>query len=274
MMKKILFLAMILLMSSFLFSQTSIQEKSDQLERDGEYQKAFELLSKSFKPDSPDISLSWRIASITFELSNIANEKKEKIQWFEEGEKFTKPYMFKSIGTNIDQAELIHWYCVNYASRMKLLGIFGGREAMGVVPVIFDLMDKCLEINPDYAAAYFFKAKLFEDVPFFLGGDKFLMGFHYVQAVERSADKIKFLIYLDAAKGFLKRNWSIEKKQKESQKYDQYKNDGTPDNKTDKEYALSILRKAQNLYTSAPAPSAREKRVYPELLELLTKAQE
>ena len=257
----------LLLFFCILFSYTEdIIKTTDKLEYEGKYRDALNILREHFNSMSPDIKICWRIARAAFLVSEETNEKSRKMELFEEGINATKPFFNITDADKRDRAELIHWYAVNYASRIKSLGIFGGKESLNIVPEIFKLMDKCLAIDPAYAGAYLFKAKLQAEVPFFLGGDKFEMANNYALAL-KYAEKEKMVILADAAKALAKRNWDVTKK---AHKADRLKSENYAFNKLDDMvYSYNLLIEAKKIYENKQNPAEQEKILYKEILKLL-----
>jgi len=255
-----------------LFADKDVIKKADLLDKNGKHEEALKILINSYDEANPDLQIIKRIAMQTFEIAEKIKDKKDKINMYETGIKYSKPYININFGTKRDRAEVIHWYAINYASKMKLLGIFGGRESLKIVPTIFELMDECIKIDPSFSGSYLFKAKLYEEVPGFLGGDHFKMGIHYLLAIKYARENELMMMLIEAANGFYKRNWDLNKKIKESHKnkYSKY-DDDLYLKVNDKEYAKSLLVKSIDIYDNLKSPSEREKNKYKEAKELLDK---
>jgi hypothetical protein len=261
----ILFL-LIAVLSSF---SDDLLKEADELDYNGNYNKALKLLADNNKESSPDIQIIWRIGRETFEIANNLSSKNDKIKFYDEGIIATKPYININMGRNRDRAEVIHWYAANYASKMKVLGIFAGQESIKVVPNVFKLMDKCLEIDPSYAPAYFFKGKLLEDVPSFLGGDKFEMAIYYQDTLKYAGENEKLFFLIDIAKSFYNRNWDVNKKKRTAKNKKNNSGDGTPQDLSDREFAYQLLLEAKEKYDNNKSFSKREIDKSKELIKLL-----
>lgn len=258
----------------FIAFSNNILTTVDELDFNGNYSKALKILVENNNSSDPDLKIIWRIARETYEMAENSSSKDDKIEFYNQGIEATKPFINIDYGDERDRAEIIHWYAVNYASKMKDLGVFGGRESLNVVPNVFKLMDRCIEIDPIYASAYFFKAKLQEDVPFFLGGDKFEMAVNYQKVLQYAEDKEKFFYLVDIAKSFYNRNWSVKKKEDAAKKKDDYTSDGTPQDLRDREYAYQLFLKAKELYDSSKKHSKRDIDKYKELIKLIEEMKE
>jgi hypothetical protein len=257
----------------FIFSN-DILTTVDNLDYNGKYSEALKILTENNDPANPDLKIIWRIGRETFEVGDRLLTKDEKVIFFDQGIEATKSFIDIDYGNKRDRAEIIHWYAVNYASKMKVLGIFAGRESMKVLPNVFKLIDRCIKIDPTYTPAYFFKAKLQEDVPFFLGGDKFEMAINYQKVLKYAEEKENFFYMVDIAKSFYNRNWSIKKKEKALRNNESYQTDGTPPNLSDREYAYQLFLNAKQKYDNSKKHSKRDIDKYKELLKLIEQIKE
>ena len=267
-MKRYNFIFLFLIFITIFCYAGDIIAEVDQLDCNGKYVDALNLLLKN--KNKKDLKIIWRIGRETFEIANTKSKKEEKLQMYEIGINNTRPYINLDNGNKKDRAEIIHWYAANYASKIKILGIFGGRESLTIVPRIFKLMDMCLALDPTYVGAYFFTAKLQEDVPFFLGGDKVQMGINYKKAIYFSEGKENLVILVDAAKGFLNRDWTVDKTKKEAHKANIEWNDNQ-ENLSDRSYARRLLLKVQRVYDKRVNVSKREEMKYKEALQIIKK---
>lgn len=255
-------LCLILPLIGYAATYEEVIYKADELDHQARHQEMLDILLEYHTANPPELKVIWRIGIAIFEVANKKETKNEKIAMFEKGENLLKPYIDIDYGSERDRVEIIHWYMVNYASRLKIKGIFAGREGLTIVPKVFTMMDKCIEIDPAYYSAYYFKAKLHEEIPFIIGGDKFEMGYYYSKALHYAVDRVKILIMIDAANGFVIRNWSAQKKQKEARKRDKYTDDGTPTGLSDKEYALQLINQATALFEAHDNPGVRDREKY------------
>lgn len=259
---------------NFLNLNSSTQDvirKADDLDYAGKYQEALDILLNASKDSSSDLQIIFRIGTEAFESGNIAGSKKGKLKFYDIGINATKPFLDSQNLSKRDKVTITHWYMINYASKMKLLGIFGGRESLNIVPTLFRAMDNSISIDPAFSGAYFFEAKLYNEVPYFLGGNKIKMGLCYLKALSLAEDREKTLMLLDAAKGFIDRNWSVERKNREFKKAGPADGDGTPINLSDKEYALNMLTELIKRYDRNVKHSVREEKIYNEAALLADK---
>lgn len=262
------FIILFLLIGTVCSFSTDLLKEADELDYNGKYNEALKLLQDNNKESDPDLKIIWRIGRETFEIADNLSSKNDKIKLYDEGIKATKPFIDKDSGDKRDRAEVIHWYMANYASKEKVLGIFGGQESLKVIPNVFKLIDECLAIDPSYAPAYFFKGKLLEDVPSFLGGNKFEMAIYYQNTLKFAAENEKLFFLIDIARSFYNRNWDIKKK-KNTAKNNKLPSDETPPELTDREYAYQLLLQAKEKYDKNRSFSKREIDKSKELLKLL-----
>ncbi|MBN2545283.1 MAG: hypothetical protein JXB50_05750 [Spirochaetes bacterium] len=266
-----LFYCILFCLITFYSYSNKIIKKFEEFDKRGKYNEALDYLLKEIDKPDADIGLRWRIAMTTFEITNNISNNKEKIKYFDIGIKVTKDYLDIENINKRDRAEIIHWYMINYASKLKVLGIFAGRESMTIIPEIIKNMDKCIEIDPEYAGSYFFKGKLYIDIPHFLGGDKFKMGVNLIKAINYADDNQMIPLYTGSAECFIIRNWSVEKKKNLKDKKNNPISDGTPLELSDIEYARLLLNKVINIYNEKNDPSVRETENYNKAIYLLNK---
>lgn len=258
---KNIFTILFLLSVFFSFAEYNIISDFESLEHSGEYEKALNLLRSNLNTEEARIELRWRIAQITYELSEQKSSRKDKIYYYDIGIEATKPYINNSDAPNRDRAELIHWYAVNYSSKIRLLGIFAGLKGITLVEDIFKLIDKMIATDASYSNAYFFRAKIRDEVPAFLGGDPVKTSLDYQTAIQLSTDKSRIVTLLEYAASLKKRNWSAQTKINELKKYG-LTNDGTPLDISDKEYAIILLTELENFFNAIKNPSLRDKLLF------------
>jgi hypothetical protein len=246
-------------------------KKADELDYAGKYQEALDVLLNASKDSSTDLQIIFRIGTEAYESANLTGSKKEKLKYYDIGMGATKPFLDNPNLSKRDRVTITHWYMINYASKMKLLGIFGGRESLNIVPALFKAMDNSISIDPEFSGAYFFEAKLYSEVPYFLGGDKIKMAESFLKALSYAEEREKTLMLLDAAKGFIDRNWSAERKRREFKRAGLAKGDGTPVNLSDKEYVINMLSELKTRYEKNSGHSVREEKIYNEAVQLVNK---
>lgn len=241
-------------------------ESTDKLHLLGRYDEEQSLLLSSYDASSPDPALLWRVGRVFFERAERISDddKDKKIAIYDRALTFLKPYLDISYGTKRDRALIVHWYTANYGSKASTKGTL---EALSVVPDLFELTDKALAIDPAFSDPYFVKAKIDDRLPGFAGGDKFRMGENLARALLYNSTDIT--VHVDGAKALYKRGWSVDKKKDLAEK--KGRSDGTPADKSDREYAVILLQRAIKLYTEKELPTARDKEKYAEAIKLLKK---
>jgi len=256
-MKKILLMTFFIM--HILCFSGAITEKADVLIYKGKYKDALKILQKQFKNDKTNEKLAWKIAQTSFFLSQKISSKKDRFEYYDIGIDACFPFLDKPYSKKRDRAELIHWYSACYASKIKDLGIFAGQEGLAVIPKVFELMDKCIETDSDYSGAYFFKGKLYGDVPGFLGGNKLRMETNYSLALKYANEYEKPVFLIDIAESLLKRNWSIEHKLEELKKGKVKQDNLLSLDKNDHELAVFYLEEAVSILERKDNPSLTEK---------------
>lgn len=240
--------------------------KSDDMHHKGNYKDELTLLKSLFNTDKKDAALLWRIGRAYFEIAEqIPNKnKQEKIIAFNDGIEFLKPYIDIKDGDKSDRAKVVHWYTANFASKGNTIGAI---EALSIVPELRALCDKALSIDPAFSDPYFILARIDDRLPGALGGDKVRMGINLSKALKYNSEDITVLV--DSAAAFYNRNWSIDKKKQEYSKKEL--EDPNPNNISDREYALELLKKSISIYKNMQDPSFRDTIKNKEADELLKK---
>lgn len=271
--KKNIFVLLLFIFCSvnFLKSQDFVENKViiniDKLDYDGHYKKALDLCLVFHKKDKQDLRLVWRMGIEALEISALSNDKNEKLKIINYPITILKKYINVNFGTIHDRSLVIYWYTVLYATKIKLQGLFAGREAFSIVPNVFKLLDKCLEIDPNNYNVFFFLGKFYGDLPRFMGGDKLKMEICYKKAIlAANKDEINIFKY-DFALSLLNRNWDVKKK-KEKKISKKEKNFFTL-TKDDKKYAKEILSSIIVDYKNKKEHSLRENQVFGKTKKLL-----
>jgi hypothetical protein len=275
-------------------------QKVDQLDKDGKYEDALKLLKEGFDSAKPDAAVLWRMSRENYELADLIplKNKKEKISKFTEGMDIVKPYFGITAGEKIDRAKLFHFYAINLGARGKVIGI---KESLDIIPDLYFYASKSLELEPAFSGPYILVAEIDAALcPYLvMGGDYYRMGINYMKALQYESDNLTF--YYNAAAGLSARNWDVSKKKSETDKWNSRKesisdsfnknkkmpdadrkkllkdyevkcvNDGTPENKSDKEFSIELLNKLVKLYEDKKDHSARDNLQYKNGVALLKK---
>ena len=241
-------------------------KRVDNLYHTGKYQEGIKILEKEYDISNPDPEIIWRITRFYFEFAYaLPNKyKQEKIKYYTKGMEFSKQFLDIQRGTNLDRAQLIFWYTACYSYRSELIGI---RESLDILPVLFNLAGKAIELDPTFAAPYLLLGRIDHTVPSFLGGDKFRMGKNLSMAIKYNPNDMSVLV--ESGELFLKRDWDSDKKKKMAKKSG--KDDGTPQYLSDREYSKILLNNSMKLFESLDNPSTKERNKYHDALDLLKK---
>lgn len=238
----------------------------DDLYHNGKYQEGLTILENEYDTLYPDIKIIWRISRFYYEIADSLPDKnkQEKIEYYTKGMEISALYIEMTDGEKSDRAQLIFWYTACYGSKAELIGI---KESLDVIPELFMLADKAIELDPAFAAPYLLLSRVDEEVPALLGGDKFRMGKNLSKAIKNNPEDISVLV--ESGELFLNRGWDIDKKKKMTEKNGE--EDGSPKNLSDKEYAKILIEKALELFKNIDNPSVRDKNNYQLAMELLKK---
>ncbi len=262
-MKRNLCIILLIMLSSIIFGVDF--SDADTLYDKGKYYEGLNVVLKMHNDSNPDPAVIWRISRFYYEIGDgLLKEKKAKIKQFSQALKFSEPYLEIKNGNKEDRAQVVFWYAAILGARGEVIGI---KESLDTVPVLFKLADKSIAIDPTFAAPYLLKGRIDDAVPDFLGGDKFRMGENFSMAIKMNIKDLNILV--DAAKAFIKRNWDGDKKQKMAEK--KGKNDGTPQNLSDKEHAKQLLDIAIKTFSSMQSPAKRDEDKFNEAKNLLQK---
>ncbi len=266
-----------LFVSVFLFVGMGIfcgvLEDVDGYDFSGRYTETYNILKGELAKKPADIETAWRFGRATFECAELVKDNKEKIKYYEEAVKVATPFLDNATASGSDRAELIHWYTINYASKIKYLGLFGGEESLKIAPKVFKYMDMCMTADKEYPGSYFFLGKFQSELPHFLGGDKEKMEINFNKALYycKLNGKSAVLFMSEAAASFYKRNWSMEKKKSLFKKISAEDLKYIDKTRSDNEIVLSLLAQIRTDYQAMVNPSERDKRGYNQSLLLAAK---
>jgi hypothetical protein len=264
-MRKI-FTVLAMLFPFFLNAQTDVKA----LIREGKLSEAWNYLYS--KVQNADVSFETleMLGNVTFEISEGKKSKNEIMGFLDKAMPVLEKNAFQQSFTKVEQARIFHKYNTLFAKKAQ---IQGATAALKVLPQVFDNADRCIALDPDFAEPYFVKASVDDEVPAFLGdvakrgeNAKYRMGINIELALERDPENIYFLA--QAAAALVKRNWSVEEREKNV-------GNATQKNRilllSDKEEAKKLLERAVSAYNSKANPTPIEKAKYEQALKLQAK---
>lgn len=263
-MRKI-FAVLVMLFPFFLNAQTDVNS----LVQQGKLSQAWEYLQAEINSGNLSFENLEMWGNVTFEISEGKGSKKNILELIEQVVPVLKENAFLQGFTAIQQARIFHKYNTLIAKKAQ---IQGPSAALKVLPQIFDNADRCIALDPDFAEPYFIKASVDDEVPAFMGdvakrgeNAKYRMGINIELALERDPENIYFLSQSAAA--LIKRNWSVEMREKNA--------GNAVKNKilllSDKEEAKILLAKAIAAYNSKTNPTPIETKKYEQALKLQAK---
>lgn len=262
---KRIFFVLVMLMPFFLNAQTDVKS----LVRQGKLDEAWKYLQAEINSGNLSFENLEMWGNVTFEISEEKGNKKNILELIEQVVPVLKENAFLQDFTSIQQSRIFHKYNTLIAQKAK---IQGPSAALKVLPQIFDNADRCIALDPDFAEPYFIKASVDDEVPAFMGdvakrgeNAKYRMGINIELALERDPENIYFLS--QAAAALIKRNWSIEMREKNA--------GNAVKNKilllSDKEEAKILLARAIAAYNSKTNPSPIETEKYEQAVKLQAK---
>lgn len=236
---------------------------ADQLNARGDNHEELRLLNEMFNEKAPQASTIWRIARAQLEsiYANKSLNKKEKIQKYDESLKFIESYLKIAEGSQEEQGFLLLYYTMLMSSKIEISGI---KNALDTIPIIKEQLEEVLQFDPTNAKAYFLLAKLDEELPSFMGGNKYRMGMYFEKAHFLAPKDITTIH--DMVIALYKRNWSAQKKQSFASK-EHYAFDGH-DEKSDRERAKSLIEHGINIYPTIKQTTVHDRNYYEKLSKL------
>ncbi len=238
--------------------------------RQGKLSEAWEYLHSEINSGNISFENLEMFGNVTFEISEGKKPKNEIMGFLDKAMPVLEKNAFQQSFTKIEQARIFHKYNTLFAKKAQ---IQGAAAALKVLPQVFDNADRCIALDPDFAEPYFVKASVDDEVPAFLGdvakrgeNAKYRMGINIELALERDPENIYFLV--QAAAALVKRNWSVEMREKNV-------GNATQKNRilllSDKEEAKRLLERAVSAYNSKANPTPIEKAKYEQALKLQAK---
>ena len=266
-MKKNIAVLFLLFILTALMYGDEFYDRIDRLNFDGKYEDALHDLEKKYAENKSDLVLAWFIARECIFISELKADKKEKLDLYEKGITYTKPYLDKEYDAPEQKSSLIYWYTINYASKIRDKGIFAGREGMNIIPEVFKLIDKCLEIYPQSSDAYFFRGKFYGEIPGFLGGSKIRMEEDFASSIKYAGEDERIFLYSEISLSLFKRNWNIANKLKEAKKAGIPEENLLSTDKSDKDLAIYMLNDIIKKLNAKKDMSFREKNILADALK-------
>ena len=262
---KRIFFVLVMLLPFFLNAQTDVKS----LVRQGKLDEAWKYLQAEINSGNLSFENLEMWGNVTFEISEGKGNKKNILELIDKVIPVLKENAFLQDFTSIQQSRIFHKYNTLIAQKAK---IQGPSAALKVLPQIFDNADRCIALDPDFAEPYFIKASVDDEVPAFMGdvakrgeNAKYRMGINIELALERDPENVYFLS--QAASALIKRNWSIEMREKNA--------GNAIKNKilllSDKEEAKILLARAIAAYNSKTNPSPIETEKYEQAVKLQAK---
>ncbi|MCG8569560.1 MAG: TRAP transporter TatT component family protein [Spirochaetes bacterium] len=272
-MKRSVIFVFLSIISFYLISSEQVFEEALMLDNQGKFLESLQILEDSYQNNQNDIQHAWRIARTTFLISEYIEDKSERFTYYDRGVEVTKELLNTPYADKRDMAELIHWYAINYSSKIKEMGIFAGREGLKIIPKVFELVDQCIATDSEYAGGYFFKGKFYGEIPGFLGGNKVLMEANFVKTLQYISDEEIITMLYEISDSLKKRQWSLDKKRKEFEKSEIGEEKMLSNNQSDWELAEKLLNQLVTIYQKKEAPVFKDTEYYQKAVNLLAEIQ-
>lgn len=162
-------------------------------------EEALQHLLSTGMDQSNDPLVLRRLSSLYLDLGYGAYvDKEEKIEAFQEGARLAK----KSLEQEEASADAHFLYAANLASLIELQGLIFG--ALRIQELQLHI-HRALELDDTYAPAHHVLGRMYEELPWFLGGDQEAAGEHFKKAV--SLDMRYAPGHLDLGRWYLKQGY-------------------------------------------------------------------
>lgn len=205
----------------------SVTEEADRLNQEEKHETAKEFLLKSLKSaqtDNQSAELYWRLARAALYLADEAEkagaDKETLLEMFAQGEEYGQ----KSIENNPNNPLAYFWKSSNIGRWGQTKGIL---NALFKATDVRDLLVEAINIDQDYADAYYVLGQLYDQVPGFIsfGNMDFAVSLGrkavYLRERQVSAgvhERLNYDYYTELAKHLYKRNWMAVKRIREIDK--------------------------------------------------------
>lgn len=107
----------------------------------------------------------WKKSHLCFERGYALEEKSQKKEWYEKGEKLAK----LAISKNPNNPEAHFWFALNKAAIGKINGVL---NSLFMVDDLRKKAQKVIELDPEHAGAYMLLGEINKSLPGFFGGNK------------------------------------------------------------------------------------------------------
>jgi tetratricopeptide (TPR) repeat protein len=146
--------------------------------------------------NSNDLNRLLRLASLYLDLGyGVYVDREKKLAAFQEGARIAK----KALDIRESSADAHFLYAANLGSAAELEGLVA---AALTVQQLKDHAHRCLELDERYAPAHHMLGRMYEELPWFLGGDQSAAGEHLKKAI--SLDTRYAPARLDLARWYVK----------------------------------------------------------------------
>ena len=142
------------------------------------------------------------MASLYLDLGyGLYVDQEKKLAAFQEGARLAK----KSLEQQEASADAHFLYAANLGSATELQGVMYGALT---IQELKHHVRRALELDPTYAPAHHMLGRMYEELPWFLGGDQDSAGEHLKKAV--SLDRYYVPGHLDLGRWYLKQGYEVE----------------------------------------------------------------
>lgn len=176
--------------------ESTNQQYAEDLERE------LTTLVREGAPNSTDLTRLLRLAGLYLDLGyGVYVDREQKLAAFQEGALVAQ----KALDLRESSAEAHFLYAANLGSAAELEGVV---SAALTIQKLMEHARRCLELDPNNVQAHHMLGRMYEELPWVLGGDQEGAGDHFKKAV--SLDSRYAPAGLDLAKWYVKHGQSRE----------------------------------------------------------------
>lgn len=161
-----------------------------------------ELKELALDVNSKDLSQLLRLAGLYLDVGyGVYDEQGKKVAAFQEGARMAQ----KALALRETSADAHFLYAANLGSAAKLEGLM---TAALTIQELKSHVHRCLELDAQHVPAHHMLGRMYEELPWFLGGDQKAAEAHFKQAL--SIDSRYAPARLDLARWYLKHGQKAE----------------------------------------------------------------
>ena len=191
-------------MGGVLFFPSGGMRAEDSIDRQfpGDPERELKRSALDDTANSKDPSRLLRLASLYLDLGyGVYVNREKKLAAFQEGARVAR----KALDLREGSADAHFLYAANLGNAVELQGLV---TAVLAIQQLKDHLHRVLELDEQYAPAHHILGRMYEELPWYLGGDQAAAGKHFKKAISLDARDIP--ARLDLARWYLKHGQTDE----------------------------------------------------------------